>query len=317
MAEKPLDNDISVLLMSNPGKNNLGTYKITVAKDKKNEAVYIAKLCIKNDEPETYRKLQDKVELFNSLSKNQNYPAFAKFVGTFTLPRHLIEKHFQETTRREKELRSALKRAPNQDVNVLLLEAAKGEPLKTLINNVFTTPLQEIQRIFETIGESIGNFMSYGSQVVDDYQSPLVPTPSRHLIGFLHRDLNSDNVFYDRNTNKVTLIDYDSLTDKGEVDVALQGEMDSMFYELIPVIEKCQNKEQAAQVKAIVDSYQKGIESAFKDSPKKLAIVKYYMTFFRDMPDYRLYGLLKKYFNDDELPNFEQIKEDYQRAINN
>lgn len=73
------------------------------------------------------------------------------------------------------------------------------------------------------------------------------------------------------NTNKVTLIDYDSLTDKGEVDVALQGEMDRMFYELIPVIEKCQNKEQAAQVKAIVDSYQKGIESAFKDSPKKIS----------------------------------------------
>jgi hypothetical protein len=316
--EQNLDkNDVNVELTPNPGKNNLGTYKIIVSKNKKDEAVYFAKLCIKNNEPEVYRKLQDKIGIFNILSQNQNYPAFAKYAGTFTLPRSLIEKHFKETLKREKELSSASRRAPQEDVEVLLLEAAKGDSVTTLIRNAFETSLPELQRIFETIGQSIGNFMNYKSELIDNYQSPYVPTPSRHVIGFVHRDLNIDNVFYDQRTNKVTLIDYDSVTDKGEVGAVLRNDMDNLFYDLVPLLEKSQNKEEAAKIKTIADSYRKGIESAFNDSPKKLAIVKYYMTFFNDRPKHRFYNFLRKYFNEDELPDFEQIKKDFQQAISN
>ena len=204
----------------------------------KNQTIYFAKLCIKSEEPEVFKKLQDKVQIFNSLSEHQNYPAFAKYAGTFTLARSLIEKHFKETLRREKELPSATKRGgPQEKIEVLLLEAAKGESLKALIANALGASLLEIQSTFENIGESIGNFVHYKSRLVDNYQSPLVPTRSRHIIGYVHRDLNSDNVFYDPKTKKVTLIDYDSFTDKGEVDVVLRDDIDSMLHDLMPTPE--------------------------------------------------------------------------------
>lgn len=314
--EQGLDkNDVAVELIPNPGQNNLGTYKIIVSNNKKNELVYFAKLCIKNNEHKTYKELQDKIQIFNSFSEHKNYPAFAKYAGTFTLPRSLIVKYFEETLRRERELRSASKKEPQEYVEVLLLEAAKGEPLMALITNALTTSLPEIQSTFENIGQSIGNFINYKSRLVDNYQSALVSTPSRHIIGYVHRDLNSDNVFYDKKTEKVTLIDYDSLTDKGEVDVVLRNDIDNILLDLIPLIKKHQNKEEAAKIKAIFDSYRKGIESSFNDSAKKLSIVRYYMTFFNDMPNHKFYDFLRKYFNDDELPNFKQIKEDFQRAI--
>lgn len=315
--EQNLDkNDVAVELTPNPGQNNLGTYKITVSNNKKNEAIYFAKLCIKNNEPETYKKLQNEIQIFNSLSEHQNYPAFAKYAGTFTLPWSLVEKHFKETLRREKELPNALKyRGSQENIEVLVLEAAKGEPLAALIKNALTTSLSEIQSTFENIGQSIGNFINYKSRLVDNYQSSFVPSPSRHIIGYVHRDLNPDNIFYDQKTKKVTLIDYDSLTDKGEIDVVLRNDIDNMLYYLKPLIEKCQNKEQAAKIKAIFDSYRKGIESAFKDSPQKLSIMRYYMTFFKDEPKHFFYDFLKKYFTDDELPNFKQIKADFDQAI--
>lgn len=299
--------EVEVKLVENPGKNNLGVYKIT----SKNDAVYFAKLCTYKNEPEMYRQLQPKIQLFNTLAEDKKYPAFAKYAGTFTLPKALVDEHFKEAIRRQSELRIG---GAQEDVEVLVLEAAKGEPLTDLIAKTLATSLPEIKETFENIGETIGNFMHFESQVVDNFQSPLAGSP-RHLVGYGHGDLNSDNVFYDKDSKKITLIDYKDLTDKGLIDVVLRNDIDNLIHDLTPLLQTSRSKDDVSKIKAVVDSYQRGVETAFKDSPQKLAIVKYYMTYTDKGRYHPFYDLLRKYFKVDELPNFKEIKRDFNSAI--
>ncbi len=308
---------VNVRLIPNRGGNNLAMYQIKVSREPHNDSVYFAKLCLNKNEPEKYRELQNTVQQFNTLAESQKYPHFVKYAGMFDIdwPMHggYFKNAFQQMGMEfSLKLISELEQDNLLLVKVLLTEAAKGESVRSLINNAYSKPLQEIHQIFKNIGLSIGNFMNYESRIDDFHQSPFDREPSKHIVGYVHRDLNSDNVFYDETTNKVSLIDYDSLTSKGTVDFEIGNLISNLIDNLEPLLKKSQNKEQAAKIKAIFDSYREGIESAFSSSPEKLAIVRYRMTFFKTIS---FFDLLRRYFSEPELPNFIQIEKDFHKAM--
>lgn len=302
--EENLDKkDVFVERVENQGKNNLGVYKITVTKHEEN-TVYFAKLCIRNDEPDFYKNIQDEVNIFNSLAEQENYPTFAKYMGTFTLPWSIVEQYFKEAIQRQRELPTAIRRGP-KDVAVLLLEGAKGDPLKDLLKKAFTISLPELKRTFKKIGQSIGNFNNYQS---------VLEIGRKDFMGYIHRDLSSDNIFYDPTTKKITIIDYNSFS-QGEVGRLIQNFVENIWYDLVPLIKISETKEEAIKIKTIIESLQKGIEDAFNDSPQKLAIVRHYATIsLHEKGENFVLNFLKNYFKDEELPNFKQIEEDFKEA---
>lgn len=315
VAENFQAENVIVELVANPGKNNLGVYKITVTEPNK-EQIYFAKLAVNDDESMKYEALKEQIAWFNAhAEKTGAFPYFATYEGTFSLPWSVIKKNFNEAVRRQKSLPAGGDRK-GKDVPVLVMQEAPGVSLHEWLKRVEVMPIEKIGAMYETIGRTLGNFNNFESQIVGNYRSRFDTEPTTHIIGTVHSDGNSDNIFYDERTKKVTFIDYDNFMPAEVVEQRIKDFFENIWHDLLPAIRKTKNGEQANKIKSAILSMQKGFEAAFEDSSQKLALVKYaMMNFLQEFEGKNYSDFLKNYFTAEELPNFEQLRQEYQKAV--
>ncbi len=303
--ERPHYSDVSVEFLPHAkGENSLGIYKIVHSESGKKQT-YFAKLCRDSSEPDSYVRISNTINIFNELSQNANYPYFVKYKESFTIPRALIEEQFKEVVL--KEARLGIKPSP-KDIAVLVLEAAKGEDLDDFIKKAYATySLNDLRKTFLKIGQSIGNLHSYQSTIS-------IIENRKRIGGFVHGDLTFGNIFYDVASEKVSLIDYVGFQKFPMIEPLVSDFFSSgAATSLKPLIEACNSKEAALKIKTIFESFQEGLEEAFKNSPQKLAIIRFFVR-IQGVPKY-VKEFLEKYFTKDELPDLEAITKEYNEAV--
>ena len=253
-------------------------------------------------ESDQYIKVSNTINKFNELSQRDNYPCFVKYKESFTIPNALIKEQFKKL--KEK----ALGELVDRDVTVLVLEAAKGEDLDDFIKKAYATySIEKLKKTFFKIGESIGNLHSYQSTIS-------IIENRKRIGGFVHGDLTFGNIFYDVASEKVSLIDYVGFQRLEFIEPIVSDFFRSgAAISLKPLIEACNSKEAALKIKTIFESLQEGFEEAFKNSPQKLAIIKFHVRVAGVVPYVKEF--LEKNFTKDELPDLEAIKQEYNKAI--